>query len=280
MFCTTCGTTMDEGGRFCTSCGAENEEQEHQASSSEPARLDPEPVRLEGEVTEGYLVGPPGPPPGGFVGRGPATATGIDLRRLSIPDIVVGVATALVLISLFLPWYTNPIEGETSSITALDSPAGGWRIIILVLSLAVVAYLVARAAIREQRALAVPHWQILLLGAGTNLLFVVVAFLAHPENFSAATGGAAVGLLAAVVAVVTSSFGRDAPTLAWSAARAAGRPAPDPLAPDHPGGADAWRSTGTDASAPGGEGATACWGCGSPVEGSNRFCTECGAPRA
>ncbi len=146
---------------------------------------------------------------------GAPSAGGAD--RLSRDDKVAGGATVLLLISLFLPWYT--VSAPTEAIIgvtvrdggsfSMDAFGGhGWAWIIFILGLAVLAYLVIQAGLETTPVrLPVSPAPALLGLTGLNLLLVFLAFLVTPGTgdsvikVSIGWGiGAFLGLICAIVA--------------------------------------------------------------------------------
>jgi hypothetical protein len=139
------------------------------------------------------------------------------VQRLSRDDQIVGVATLLLLISLFLPWYTvssppQTIDGVTvgggGSFSGNAFDGHGWVWIVFILGLAVLAYLVVQAGF-ETAPVKLPLSQVqTLLGlTGLNFLLVLIAFLVKPGtgdtfiHLSIGWGfGAFLGLICAIVA--------------------------------------------------------------------------------
>ena len=142
---------------------------------------------------------PTGPAHHAAPSSGPATAFKFDRARWSPTDLVAGVATLVLFISLFLPWYGVSIG--PISVTA-DATAHGYMYIPLILALVELAYLVGVAGLPDLRSrLPVPH-DILLTGINVvNLLFVVIAFTAGKDG-AGWRFGAFVGLVAALVAAL------------------------------------------------------------------------------
>jgi hypothetical protein len=108
------------------------------------------------------------------------------------------VATLVLFIALFLPWYGVSIG--PISVTA-DATAHGYMDIVLVLCLVELAYLVAIAGLPELRGrLPLPH-DVLLTGINAvNLVLVVIAFF--DKSGAGWRFGAFVGLVAAIVAAL------------------------------------------------------------------------------
>jgi len=172
------------------------------------------------------------------------TATGtrppFDFGRLRPGDLIAGIASLLVLISVFVPWYTfaaaagadgsnaTPAQQQLVlaicgdqpavcssdapprvSVTALGGGAGGWRYLILVVAIIGVLYVLSRAA--AATAQVVPyHWQILIGLTAVQGLLVLIAFFDNPldilDSFGSSSwaAGAFIGLIAAIAAMVAA----------------------------------------------------------------------------
>ena len=181
MICSQCGNDVGPGSAPCPNCG----------------------TQLAGNAGQ----------PAADVGQ----VFAFDAKRLSRDDRVVGGATVLLLISLFLPWYTvsapsATINGVTvsgaGSISANAFDGHGWVWIVFILGLAVLAYLVMQAGF-ETAPVRLPFSPVqTLLGlTGINLLLVLIAFLVKPGTgdtlvkISIGWGiGAFLGLICAIVA--------------------------------------------------------------------------------
>jgi hypothetical protein len=165
MFCTQCGTDVPGNADACAGCGA----------------------RLAAPSPSGYAEQVTGP------------QFRLDTRRLTNGDRITGIGTVLLLISLFLPWYGVSFLGISAQADGLDGH--GYLYVVLLVSLAILAYLVLRAGWEELPArLPLAHERRLLAAAGLNAALVLLAFLVKPGG----TGwrfGAFVGLLAALAAV-------------------------------------------------------------------------------
>ena len=129
-----------------------------------------------------------------------ATAFAFDTRRWTFADRVTGVATLVLLVSLFLPWFGT--DGDFFNVS-VDGMWHGYMVIVLILAVVVLGYLVLRAGFVSLpsgfSATTAGH---LLAGAvGLNLLLAAISFATKP----AATSwqyGAYIGLAAAIVAVI------------------------------------------------------------------------------
>jgi hypothetical protein len=133
--------------------------------------------------------------------RPPTPPFSLKLSRLSPVDQVIGGASLLLIITLFLPWFG--VSGSGVTVTESGMDAHGYLVISLIVAVVLVAYLILRSG-WEQLPFALPiaHAPLLLIGTVVQLLFVVIAFLAKPA-FLSWQFGAYLGLIAAAVACGT-----------------------------------------------------------------------------
>jgi hypothetical protein len=150
-----------------------------------------------------------------------------DLNRLTMTDRIVGVATLIAMISIWLPWFTVTVSSsplnvlghsigsaESQSASASGTTAHGWLWLEFFVALIVLVYLVAKAGF-DELPVNLPGGHEIRLAAVTGLQFLllVIAFVAVPSagdtaelnaaGISASVGwsaGAFIGLLAAIVA--------------------------------------------------------------------------------
>lgn len=263
--CRRCGAPLAPGARFCPTCGAD--------------QLD---------------AGAPAP--------APASALRFDPSRLSLGDRVAGIATLVLFIALFFPWYSVSVSSSSvglagsASTSALGSAAGGWRYLILILCLLILGDLAVRAVVSRPLQLPAPHWQVLGAALGLNALLTLLAFLLKPSvgvttvpfslNVSVSWSyGAFIGLIAALVALAGGvQLRREAlglpPIVRLGAA--AGMPASSgstAVAGGVPSGrAPAAPSSGAEPGAGAETGTVICPRCGAANPASADFCGSCGAP--
>jgi hypothetical protein len=166
------------------------------------------------------------------------TRSPFDFRRLRPGDLIAGIASFLVFISVFIPWYSFAASADSASanatlaqqqlmlavcsdqpavcssdvppqfsISALDGGAGGWRFLILVVAIITVLYVLSRTL--DAVAQAVPnHWQVLVGMTALQGLLVLIAFAANPLSILDSLGssswafGAFLALIAAIAAVI------------------------------------------------------------------------------
>jgi hypothetical protein len=195
MICSQCGNDVAPGSATCTHCG----------TAAAPGGEAGQPASPSGS----YAAGPAGP----AAAASPEFA--FDAKRLSRDDRVVGGATVLLLISLFLPWYTVSAPSATINGVTVSGVGGfsanafgghGWIWVVFILGLAVLAYLVMQAGF-ETAPVSLPVGPVLLGLTGINLLLVLIAFLVKPGTgdtlvkISIGWGiGAFLGLICAIVA--------------------------------------------------------------------------------
>jgi hypothetical protein len=159
------------------------------------------------------------PPAGAGGGYRPAsTGSGLppanfDLNRITTVDKVVAVASLITLISLWLPWFSVSVSGASFGGSGSASYSswvehGDWMLLSVIVSLVLIAYLVARAAWdRLPFTIPVAHAPLLIVGTGLQLLIVLIAFFDLPSVPAELTGvsvgwawGSFIGLLAALAA--------------------------------------------------------------------------------
>lgn len=222
MNCTQCGAEVREDADFCARCGtrlvgyAGQENQSGAQASGGPAMA-------------GASAGP-GPAAPGYVAPGsaapgsaaPGSAAGgvayrFDANRWTLTDRIAGGATLVVLISLFLPWFTVNLAGLgdlgiTSGGSASESgtDAHGWLWFVFVIGLLLLIYLVVAAGYqRLSEMLPLKHERLLLAATGINFLLVLIAFFLMPGNDGIAEVkigwdfGAVIALIAAIAAFVS-----------------------------------------------------------------------------
>lgn len=185
MRCSRCHAENTPGSRYCSSCG-----QQLPTGPGEPTRR---------------------------------PLTSIDVRRLGRGGAVALGGTVVLLISLFLPWYSLHFYlggGVTfrEGVAAVSGAAGGWRFLIVAFCLGTIFYLAMHTAAGVRVRQLLPHWQMLTLLTAVNLLLAVLAFVARPGGGYVIPGvyvgwayGAYLGLVAAVVAVAGGILSRQDP---------------------------------------------------------------------
>jgi peptidoglycan/LPS O-acetylase OafA/YrhL len=126
-----------------------------------------------------------------------------DASALSQTDRIVGIATAVLFISLFLPWFNANFGFVTASADGLS--AHGYLYVTLFISLGIVAFLAlgALGLWKLPTSSAISHDQVLLIGTAVSFVLVLLGFLLKPGGSGVGWDwGAFVGLAAAVVALL------------------------------------------------------------------------------
>jgi hypothetical protein len=143
-----------------------------------------------------------GPPAGG------QQSFSFDAARWSQAERITGVASAVLLISLFLPWFSisGSVLGEHFSASISGTTAHGYLWLVFFISLAIIAFLVIAAGFATMPfQLPLGRELVLLAATAVNLLLILIAFFVNPSAFAAGVGwsfGAFIGLIAAIAACV------------------------------------------------------------------------------
>jgi len=196
MTCAQCGSPAAEGSAACGRCGG-------------PLVATPAPASAA-SAGPGMAAGPgPRTDPGPHTRQGPGPAPGgpqfrFDHSRWSQPDRITGIATLVLVIYLFMPWFAASSGFGNFSADAFTSHC--FLFLVFLVALAIIVYLVLEAgfAVMPFR-LPFGREQLLLVATGFNLLLVLIGFLLVPGGFTGGVGwdfGAFVGLIAAIVAFV------------------------------------------------------------------------------
>ncbi|HEV2375118.1 MAG TPA: hypothetical protein VGS19_23540 [Streptosporangiaceae bacterium] len=171
MICNLCRTSIPDGAAACPGCGA----------------------RLITHSEAGPLA------PARPVSPTASPSFRLDPSRWTNSDRVAGIGSLVLLVSLFLPWYGVSVLGFSAEADGLT--AHGYLYIVLILCLAIIAYLSLWAGFEELPVhLPLTHEQRLLAASGLNTALVLLAFLVKP-GLMGWRFGAFAGVAAAVVAV-------------------------------------------------------------------------------
>ena len=157
---------------------------------------DRQPSAAPPPTTPASPTSPTGSAPGPLGASGAAPSFAFDLKRWSLQDRICGIATLVLFVALFLPWFSYNLVFVSISVDGLWH---GWTYLVLLLCLAIMAYLVVRAGLREMPTLPMADVQLLLIATSVNALLVLLAFVFKPSG-SAWDFGAVLGLIAAIVA--------------------------------------------------------------------------------
>ncbi len=255
MFCAQCGTAARGNARFCQGCGA--------ALVTDPASTAGPTPPADPRVAQ-PSIGQPAQTP---------TSLRFEFDRLGRGDLVTGIASAVLFVSLLLPWYS---AAGIVSFNVLD--VRGWMYLVFLISLAIIGYLVLRALWADLK-LPIAHWQVLIGACGLNLLLTFFAFLAKPAGFTWSVGGF-LALVAGIAAVVGSLVRRQEPEQLPLGRLGAGsnlRPPRAPVAVEESPG-HTLQAPQTARPVYSQMSALMCATCGGSNPVGNRFCSTCGTP--
>jgi hypothetical protein len=118
-------------------------------------------------------------------------------------DRIAGIATIVLFVCLFLPWFTYTAGFLGASVSfSVNGLWHGWMYISLILDILIVAYLVLRAGWdRLPISQDVPHLTVMMVATIVNAVLVLIAFIDKPGGNGVGWGfGAILGLIAALVA--------------------------------------------------------------------------------
>ena len=191
MNCPQCQTEVAEGTATCPNCGAQLA---GAAGGAAAGAATPTPPAASAGATS--------------AGAG-ATTMKFDLNRLSQADRITGIATLVLLISIFLPWFSVSVGalGVTASASGSGTSAHGYLWLVFFISLVIIVYLGALALMEKLPFdLPIGHEQVLLILTGINFVITLIAWIFKPASGFGAVKvswawGSFVGLIAAIVAV-------------------------------------------------------------------------------
>jgi hypothetical protein len=137
----------------------------------------------------------------------PTPSFKFDGTKWSRNDRITGIATLVLFISLFLPWFGVSVSFHGIGLGNYEADgltAHGYLYIVLILALVLIGYLVVRAGMAELTDKVPVGHELLILGiTAVNAVLVILAFLFKPGGSGVGwRWGAFVGLVAAIVAVV------------------------------------------------------------------------------
>jgi hypothetical protein len=191
--CSQCQTDNADEANNCSNCGAP-------LAAATTA------------TTAAPAVGQPavGQPAAAAAAAAPAATGGssvpafkFDVARWTLADRIAGVATLVLFICLFLPWFTISVGfGGISVGGSVNGLWHGWMYLTLIISIAIIAYLVLIAG-WEKLPISqdIPHLTVMLAATIVNAVLTLIAFIDKPGGSATGWGfGAIVGLIAALVA--------------------------------------------------------------------------------
>lgn len=207
MICPQCQAMNENNSAFCRNCGTSLAGQAAAGGVVPPSSF-AQPATRPGPVAGGAgapgtqpAAGVPQAPADGYHASAPSPASDfrLDLRRLNRVDQAVGIASLVVFISLFLPWYGFSELGASYSVSGTS--AHGYLVIALILALLLIGYLLLRSGWDKfPLNLPIAHAPLLLIGTGLQFLLVLIGFFDKPVAGLGWEIGAYLALIAAVAA--------------------------------------------------------------------------------
>lgn len=269
MHCTQCGTALGPTARFCPSCG-----KAVGAIGNEPGSAASSPDNQAfSRVTASAS------------GVEPAHPLSFDIRRLGRGDMITGIATAVLFVSLFLPWYGVGIGGIGFGTVTLDGLYHGWMYLVLILAIATIVYLLVRAIVPIVR-LPLPHWQLMVGSTSVVLIITVIGVFVKPTVTTTYSWAGFVGLVAAIAALAGAIVRRSEPehplvtVPPYPASAVAGQGFPTRPATQTPIPAPQGAPQQAATSAAEAQGVTSSLGicpkCRAQNPATNKFCRSCG----
>ena len=195
LTCSNCQTESAEGTQFCPGCGAALAAPAAGATGAAGAAPPP-------AATPSAAAPPAAAPPAAS-----ASQIKFNADQLAKTDRIVGIASFILLISLFLPWFSVSV-GALGSASGSGLDAHGYLYIVLILTILIVAAFIFKALglLKLPDSSPLSTEQFLLIASAVNVVLVILAFIFKPSGFGVVNVGWAwgsfVGLIAAIVAVV------------------------------------------------------------------------------
>lgn len=120
--------------------------------------------------------------------------------RLTKEHKIVGIATLVLLISLWLPWFGYRAYFGVVYSGSVDGYWHGYMYIVMILCFAILAFLALTAGMEELPfKLPIAEAQATLIATGINVVLTFISFITKPSGTSWQFG-AYVGLIAAAIA--------------------------------------------------------------------------------
>jgi hypothetical protein len=155
---------------------------------------------------------PPSPSSSPSPARSSAGAFKFEMNRWSQVERITAIASLVLLIALFLPWFT--VSASVYSASASGLTAHGYLYIVLILCLGILVDLVAKASFATMPfKLPLPEEQLLLIATGINAVLTVIAFLLKPGGDGLVGVGWGWGSFVALIAAIVAAFPTAAPAI-------------------------------------------------------------------
>jgi hypothetical protein len=161
---------------------------------------------------------PAAPPSSGYTPQSSAPTSkaagssfSFDMKRWSQVERITSIASLVLLISLFLPWFTYNFGYGSASVDGLWH---AWMWLVFLVSLAIVVHFVLKAGVSTlPYKLPLPEAQLLLYATGFNVVLTVIAFLLKPGGIGFSGIGWGFGAFVGLIAAVVAAFPTAAPAI-------------------------------------------------------------------
>ena len=155
---------------------------------------------------------PPSPTPSPSPTRPSSGQFKFEMNRWTQAERITAIASLVLLISLFLPWFTYKFTLVSYSWSGLSGHGYLW--IVLILCLAILVDLVAKVSYTTMPfKLPLPEEQLLLIATGINAVLVVLAFLLKPGGYGFSGVGWSWGSFVGLIAAIVAAFPTAAPAI-------------------------------------------------------------------
>lgn len=164
------------------------------------------------EQQPNYEAAAPSPTSSPSPTRSSAGTFKFEMNRWSQSERIAAIASLVLLIALFLPWFSY--GNSIASVSWSGLSAHGYLWIVLILCLAILVDLVAKVSYATMPfKLPLPEEQLLLIATGINAVLVVIAFLLKPGGYGFSGVGWSFGSFVGLVAAIVAAFPTAAPAI-------------------------------------------------------------------
>jgi hypothetical protein len=126
------------------------------------------------------------------------------VNRWTLADRIAGIATFVLFISLFLDWFTASVGVLSGSESGLS--AHGYLYLVLVICIAIIAYLALRAGWdRLPVSQEVPHVTVMMVATLVNLVLTFIGFIFKPSGGGIVSVDWSVGAYLALIAAIVAA---------------------------------------------------------------------------
>ncbi len=134
-----------------------------------------------------------------------------DMKKWSQPERITAFATLVLLISLFLPWFTYSYGVGSVSVDGLWH---GWMYLVFILCIVILVFLVAKASYSVMPfTLPIGEVQLLLFGTAINFVLTLLAFVLKPGGIGFSGIGWGFGSFLALAASVVAAAPLGVPAI-------------------------------------------------------------------